>query len=526
MLNESAASHIARIEPELPLWTIRLDKKTLLLEKAGIRTVRDLGEALRTGLLFRIPGVGLKTIREAAAKLERLAASISREDGSINWQAYHELCGLPAVPSCDVESGAAFLAVFGEVIEAIIRFQDNPIDRIILTERLMRQPHERMTLDAVAAAAPVRVTRERVRQRQEVLLHGISAALLHNDCRELQFCFRESFARRWREAAELFGGEREISFSRFMAGLVQAWGVSAAELYPHLPLVTSILTSRAQLPASMREGLQLSPKLLCPIDAALVRAPVAWLSAAKLTEEIRERGCETVGEFVDAAKAGRLPASQSVIGRKCVEILDAIAEGLDGDGKFSWPAYASARGVAQLPVDERATPGEFLACLNDDLEEIVRANATSIRAADVFRLRTCMPRASRRTLDEVARLLGTHGPSVKREESLLLDALHSQLVLGDYSFSRVLFRPRFREFWREAWRVHRECGMDFEDFSAALAAEWSLPFREVRRGSDAIWAVLTRYPNGRLTAGRQRRPAAAAPFEGGTIVLRGFRRLY
>lgn len=525
MLSEVTANRIARIDPSLPLWTIRLEKKTELLEKAGIRTVRGLGEALRSGQLFRIPGVGMKTIREAGEKLERLAARISPDDCRIDWQGYHASCGLAAVPSGDIGSGDEFLAAFDEVIEAIISYQGNPVDRIILTERLMRQPDKRMTLDEVGALLPVRITRERVRQRQEILLHGISAALLHNDCRELQFCFRESFAQRWRDAADLFGGEREITFSRFMAGLEQAWGVSASELFPHLPLITSILTSRAQLPAALRKGLKLSPKLLSPVDPALLRAPVAWLSAGKLTEQIRDCGCETVGEFIEAAKGGGLPNLQSVAGRRCAELLHAIAQALDANGQFSWLAFAAARGMVQLPAMERGTPGEFLAGLNHDLEEVVRANATSIRAADVFRLRTCLPRASRRTLDEVALLLGSHGSSIKREESLLLDALHSQLVLHDYTFGRVLFRPRFRAFWREAWQVYQECGADFEDFAAALATEWSLPIRELRRGSDAIWAVMARYPNGRHTASRQRRPASAPPFEGGTIVLRGFRRV-
>lgn len=525
MLSETAASRIARINPDLPLWMIRLEKKTELLEKAGIRTIGDLGEALRTGQLFRIPGVGMKTIREAGEKMERLALQISPDDGKIDWQSYHETCGLAAVPSGDIGQGREFLEVFGEVIEAIIRYQDNPVDQIILTERLMRQPSERMTLDEVGAALPVRITRERVRQRQEILLHGISAALLHNDCRDLQFCFRESFARRWRDAADLFGGEREITFTRFMAGLEQAWGVSASELFPHLPLITSILTSRAQLPAALREGLKLSPKLLSPVDPSLLRAPVSWLSAGKLTEELQGCGCETVGDLVEAAKSGGLPGPQSVAGKRCVDLLYAIAQALDANGQFSWPIFAASRGMAHLSAEERGTPGEFIIALNRDLEEIVRANATSLRAADVFRLRTCLPRTSRRTLGEVAKILGSHGPSIKREESLLLDALHSQLVLHDYTFSRVLFRPSFRKFWRESWRVYCDCGGDFEDFSAALAAEWSLPLREIRRGSDAIWAVLTRYPNGRLTAGRQRRQAVVPPFEGGTIVLRGFRRV-
>jgi hypothetical protein len=163
MLSDVAFSRLARIHPSLPLWTIRLEKKTELLEKAGIRTVRDLGEALRSGQLLRIPGIGMRTISEAGDKLERLAVCVSPHDGSIDWQNYHESCGLVAVPSRDVRSGGELLEVFGEVIEAIIHYQDNPIDRSIFTERLMRQSGERLTLNEIGASLPVPITRERVR---------------------------------------------------------------------------------------------------------------------------------------------------------------------------------------------------------------------------------------------------------------------------------------------------------------------------------------------------------------------------
>lgn len=241
MMSDYAAEKLGRANLGVPLWLLRLEKKTDILEKAGFGTIAGLVEGLKTGALFRIPGVGFKTIREARDKLVLLAGHVDNGDGSICWQGYHEACGLVAVPAGEIGSGSEFLAAFPEVIEAIIHYQDNPVDRLILTERLVRQPDERMTLDEIGASAPITITRERVRQRQEVLLHGLSAALLYGDYRELRFCFRDSFTRHWKDAAQLFADAKEIPFSAFMAGLEQAWRVSAAELFPHLPLITSIL---------------------------------------------------------------------------------------------------------------------------------------------------------------------------------------------------------------------------------------------------------------------------------------------
>ena len=72
-----------------------------------------------------------------------------------------------------------FIDSFPEVIDAIIRSRKHEADRLILTERLARQPHERKTLEQVAAAAPGSLTRERIRQRERKVLEKLADCLLY-----------------------------------------------------------------------------------------------------------------------------------------------------------------------------------------------------------------------------------------------------------------------------------------------------------------------------------------------------------
>jgi len=524
---QASLRQINPAELDVPLTALRLPKKTEILEAQGLTTVRALVGGLQTGMVGRIPSVGSRTVRAIEERLSFLPEAVDPASGKISWQKYALACGFELVPASEVTSGAEFLGAFPEVIDAIIRFNDSPVDRLILTERLVRQPHQRRTLEEIARAAPETITRERVRQRQELLLRSLSNGLLFDDHRELPFHFRESFAGRWQAAAEQFTGETEISFGDFMAGLEQAWNVSSTELSPHLPLVTSVLTSRAQIPHQLRQGMKLHPRLHEPLSPGLAKSPLAWLATGKAFDEISGYGVDTVGDLIEAGRHGRLPGAHTSVGKCCAELLAAIGGALDENGDADWGLYGAALGFPLLPAEDRLTPDEFLRKLNEDLEKVIRVNATSLRAADVFRLRTSMPQAERRTLAQVAELLGSHGPSIKREETILLDALHTQLVLSDFAYSRVIFRSGFLRWWREAWTAYRASGSSYLNFCNGLALRWQLPQTTVCKGADGLWAVLARYPNRhRVTARSQRQRVALEEFAGGTIVLRGFRRAH
>lgn len=521
---------IDQIDPkalDVPVTALRLPKKTEILEARGLTTVVELVDGMKSGMLWQLPGIGLGTIRMIERRLSLLPAAIDPDTGMVNWQSYAQACGFELVPERPVSSGQEFLSAFPSAIEGILRLHENPVDRLILIERLAKEPGERKTLEEIARSSPQRITRERVRQRQERLLTALSNALLHDDHRELGFHFRESFSSRWKAAAELFSGKSEVAFREFLEGLEQAWEVPSSELLPNLPFVTSVLTSRAQIPHQLRQGMKLHPRLHGPVSNQVARAPITWLTTGRALGDIRDRGVDTIGDFIDAARNGSLPATHTSVGKCCTELLAALGEALDEDGSLDWMTYGAAMKLSVLPTAGRDTPEAFLRHLNVDLEEIIRDNAITLRAADIFRLRTCLPQSTRRTLAEVAEMLGCHGPSIKREESIVLDTLNGQFVDRDFTFSRVIYRPQYLRWWREARLAYDEDRSSYLSFCNALARGWSLPLGVVHDNAEALWAVFARYPNGRrMPVRRRNHTPAVSEFDGGTIVLRGFRRLH
>lgn len=514
---------------EVPLWTLRLEKKTDILSNAGYSTLASLLTGYRSGLLLRVPGVGRSTLEDVSRKLSILDAAVAKGAGTIDWQHYAVSLGHELVPGAEVQSGRDFIAAFAEVTAAVIRSHLNPVEQMILNERLVRQPGERLTLEQIGQRAVPAITRERVRQLEKRLIGALSDALLLDDYLDLPFHFRTSFAERWKAAAQRFIESSEISFGAFMTGLSEVWDVPYAELLPHLPLITSILTSRATLPPQLREAARLHPRLYGEVSQQLLDRPVGWLALGKSGSEILERGIETVGDLIAAGRADRLPPLGTKAGTDCRRSLNALAEAISECGTVNWHQFGVIVGLRNVPASDRDSTGAFLQHLNGDLEDVVRVTGTSGRAAGIFRLRTCVPRFARPTLEQTAQILGGHASTIKREETELLAALHDQLVAEDFLHSRILYPPRFMAHWGEARRVFERSHSDFDRFCSLLADEWRVPVDLVAPNAEGLWAVLSRYPSGHRARVRRHRsvplPIPSA-FTGGTIVLRGFRRAH
>lgn len=506
-----------------------------------------------------IPNFDSAAARQLRGRLSALSCTVG-DEGDIDWETFDRNCGAPPegpepdetaseilareatdvdryplragelVPSQDVVNGHEFLAAFPEVIAALIRTREHEVDRLILTERLNKRPNERKTLDQLAAATPGRLTRERVRQREKMLLEKLANALLFDRCKRLGLNFRGSFARYWKLGADKFGQKQVVHFDEFIQGLCESWDVRPEEVFPHLPLVTSVLTSKATIPEQMRNQMKLDPRIYRELDADTRMKPLRRLAAGKAADEIRSYGIDTVGELVDAVRVGRGPDLRTRAGRTSERLIDALVEGMTTDGIFDWNRYAWKLGLVRLPLKDPSSVGEFLGNLARDIEGIIHNNDMTARAADIFKLRVAVPRATRLTLSEAAVVLDTHGPSVKREESLLLGSLNEQLVDRDFTNSRVFYSPCFLNYWEEASRIYEDAGKDFVEFCSLAAERWTVPRQLVSKSADILWAILNRYPSGRPQRKRNRPPrqrelAGQQPSDG-MIVLRGFRRIH
>jgi hypothetical protein len=521
----TGGSRLNRAARKASIAKLHVGAKTRTLIEAGVET---LGDVLAWGEyeLWKIPTIGSATTSTIAERLQAVDAVVTTA-GDVDWDAFAVEAGFRLLPERHICSGAELIDAIPTVVSDLILSFPDEVDRVILRERLSKPPHEQMTLDAIARSVSGSLSRERVRQRERDLLTGISEALLFDDPNGLDVHFRASFAAFWKSAARAFGNRASVSLEELVARLARVWDVPIPLVLERLPLIVAILTNKSQLPASLRPRPNLDRRLFGDVSEESLETPIERLALGKYIEDLNERGIESVGELIEAAKWNRVPAPTSAPGRAIDLVLSAIAQSLDSDGDVDWATYAAVSGLAKLPADEPRSPLEFLAHLNDTIEQILFVNRPTSRAAEIYRIRTGLPAKKRPTLAETAELLATHGPTIKREETILLAALNEQLIDRDFTYSRVHFTLCFLAYWKEAYEVYEACDEDFDMFQADLAAKWDISIHDLDRHGAGLWAILNLYPQGRRRArsnAASRRQGEASAGE--TIVLRGFQRLH
>ncbi len=544
-----------------PVSLLRLGPVTDDLTRAGLATLGALLVRIEVEPrgLQSIPGLGRTAASTITRRLEALS-SVVDDEGNIDWEEFDAggrglaiihtaACRMPqeeadqppidhsaqehkseVVPSEKIVDGKGFIDSFPEVIEAIIRTRTHEADRLILIERLARQPHERRTLEQVAAAAPGSLTRERIRQREKRILECLAGALLYDRADRLGLAFSSSFTAYWKKAAEWFGRKEQVSFADFIQGLQEAWDVQADTLFVHLPLIFSVLTKKATFPESMRERMKLDPKVYRQLDESIRQLPLTRLAIGKSTGELMQHGVETIGDLFDLVRLGNGLDLRTRLGRVVTQAAAGLTEAIAEDGSIDWLRYAEKTGLVCLPECDPSSAEKFLEDLPVNMEVIIRVNAVAKSAVQVFRARVAVPRASRLTLAETAATLVTHGPSIKRIESLMLGMLNDQLIERDFTRSKVMYPTRFLGFWSDSAFAHRQCGGDFTEFCERLSQDWIVSWRHYERSFEVLWSVLNQYPGGRPSTKRPRLDRSATvgahPPSNDMIVLRGFRRVH
>jgi hypothetical protein len=436
----------------------------------------------------------------------------------------------PIFPKCDVADGKEFVSSIHEVINAILETRGSETDRLILTGRILRFPEERMTLEQVATASPVQVTRERIRQKEAKLIQLLLSAFVLGRQRKLGISLRTSFTGFWKRASEWFGAKNEINFPDFLGGLQAAWGVPAELLFPHLPLILTILTSKASIPVALRAQVKLDPGLFLPLSQHLRSVPLHSIPLGEPATDLASHGLTTLGDLWDSFSSGAGPSLHTRSGKNLRKVASLLRACISTDGSIDFFAYAKAMNLEILPEHDPDSAEEFVEALPLIVEKIVRSNDITARAADIFRMRIAVPRASRPTLEQTALALGTYGPSIKREESIMLTALNDQLVDGDFSTAKALLKPTFLGYWQQAADFYVSSHGSFDSFQAQASLRWDIPLSSSGVGAEILWAVLDEYPGGRRAGRKTRRQVAPSsisqPSAPGLIRLRGFRSVH
>ena len=509
-----------------PVEVLRLGTKAAFLHAAGLHTLGDLAAEGVIDRLRSLRGIGPRTMRLVPERLAALRNSAAETGGEPDWDRIAKAWGFASTPEEPVGDSDSFLAALPEVIATVVGGYESAMERLILSERISRAHAERMTLEAIGIK--FQVSREAVRQAQVRLLENLSDALINDDQSHMAIHFRESFREFWVRAARHFQDIAELDYTEFERGLEEVWSLPAGQLAPFMPLAVAILSDGVKIPAS---GPDLHPALATTPEEILER-PLHEFPVRRARKGLEGAGIVSFGLMLKAARQDQLPPGQD--GQIAIKILNGVGRALAEGPAAGVDAWAACLGLTALPRIDPADGAAFIGSLDEALAEAAQVNGTSGRAEQIYRLRTCIPRRRRPTLQDVAAELETHGPSVKREETVLLASLHTQLVEGDMTDAAVIWRPSFLSFFKVAKELHDLACGDYSRFCSSLGLRWGVDSNEVRNSVEGLWAVLALYPGGRRarlmrtrTAApvRSREEASPTPaLSGGVVVLRGFRR--
>jgi hypothetical protein len=543
-----------------PISALGVGKSVVRLQDRGLETIGAL-----LGCLEVDPGflrTAMRLPRDEVRVIESALTSLSEhvdDDGFIGWRSYYaalaEDHGLappadaelltPAAeeavdrsfagtvdvspPSVDrLQDGRDFVSAIPKVVSSVIDSCASDIDRLVLSERILKFPEERMTLEAVALASTLRVTRERVRQRESKLIQSLVAAFLSGRQRKVCIPLPDGFVDYWQRAAAQFSGRAEVGFSEFVSGLESAWDAPSDLFLPHLPLILTVLTSKASVPEALRAQMKMDLALLRPLDESIRAVELRSIPLGVSASDLAELGVRNLGELWDSFKNGQVAALRSRTRRDLREAATLLTQCMSG-GQVDLAAYAKLRQIPVVPAVEPCSGFDFLQCLPTVMEEIVTASASRRRSVEIYKARIAVSRAVRPTLEQVGASLDTFGSSVKRDESVLLGLLNSLLVQQDLSDAKVFVRAGFLEYWTRAAGFYRESGGDFNWFLRHVGDAWGMGCQAPEVAIEILWAVLKGHPQarpGRRPSGGGAQAPARLPEMTGLVRLRGFRRVH
>lgn len=491
----SQSFHFGARARDYHLGVLHLGPKTSTFIAHGIWTVGDAADAFES--LLALSGIGRATVSLLETRLHLLARA-QRESGDVDWEVYCQGAEIPLLPAAgDPVDSIAFVAGLSDVILEIGQKLNDDVLKHIIDRRLSRLPHLRLTLEEVGTTDGINLTRERVRQIESRFLKCLVAALLDDDYSNLDVHFRPSFASFWRVAADRFSEADEIANSALLDGLAEVWQVDAALLADHLPFIITVMTGDVPTGRSLGDGVRLGKEFL-NLPSATAALPLRRLQIGKAVRTLEGHGVKTVGQLIDAVRAGAISRSSGSHFRGTIDHLTSLEGALDDLTGVDWDKYLSKLGTTILPCAETTSPRIFLQSLNLTLTELLEVGSSVGRSSAIFNRRTSYPVEARITTDALARELNTHGPTVKRVETELLQFLNEVLIGGNLAIAGVHVREDFLARWKEVADGFEEADGDVARFKAELASRWKVDRAELKRALPILVAVLTGYPYKRL----------------------------
>jgi len=508
----------------LPIGVLHLGIKTATLRAAGFRTIGDIREA-DSSALARIPLVGWITVNQLVHNRSALAAA-SRTGAETDWVTYCDAIGVPLLPTdTSINTGDEFLRALPMFFEAVAANLSDDVFALILRERICQAPGQQLKLEEIAAQTSPRLSRERIRQKEKKLLTQLTGGLLSDSYEGLDIHFHPRFSRWWRIASDALAGTDDIEVPAFIDILCEVWGVSHSAVMAQLPVILAIVTGEPQMSGGFRSATRINPRLFGPLSEEVRKLSVTRLRIGKCAAELERRGLFSLGPVVDQLRSDGLVSVGAKVSSQVTQHLDLLAGCFLPDGRVDWIAYREAAGLSLLPLSSPVSAAEFVNGLCPALESLLRLHHVTKRAPEIFSRRTSRDAADRMTLQRVADELQTHLPTIKKEESLLLEWLYDVIIDHDFRSLQVWLDETWLDYWSEAQTTF-DAAEDYAGFAENLAWRWRLTGRDIRQAAPMLWAVLDGYPDDRRSGYKPPVTVLAQPALAGRIHLKGFRRLH
>lgn len=525
---------------KLDIGNLHLGTKTEVLRHHGINEVRDLLRYSESAMLS-IPGLGSTTI-DRTKKALRALSHAEQEFGQIDWVKFcdeMELTLLPAEPSTNWTIGESILRLPSVIVE-MIRYETNPAITQIVTERLMKRPSERMTLEEIAVRQPKPLVRERIRQLEAQFLSKLAAALIEDEYSQSSYRFRPEFTEPWKKAARHFANlDREMSLERLVAGLEQCWDLPRAQFISLIPLVIAILTGELATLGDYRKTLLVDSRKLSNGASPALQLPIKWLQFGKLSARLETLGIRTLGHLVRGLETEvNITALQK---KQAVEQIQSLIDAIDNDGRIDWRRYAQSVGVPFEPSCLFNNKSDFLDSIIPVSIRVIENRNLSAIASAVFTKRSSVSSSVRPTMEALAQELGKFGPSIKRVETEVLSFLNAVFVGQNISIARTQICPTYLATWAEVDGLFKESECDSKAFEDRLCASWQMPREKVTSFMPVLIAILSGYPLGRPGKYARLFSSFGTPTESSKgaadseaidesllqkVILRGFRRTH
>jgi hypothetical protein len=226
------------------LGLLHLDKACSGLEAVGVRTVGELIDAARSGI-GKLRNFGAKAHNEVVRALQALSSSCN--DGIVDWLHYAEVLGFDLVPreSDRPIADSFFDDVLPASCEKVIRSQFDERAWLVFNKRLLTSTEEHETLDSIGIVYGI--TRERVRQIEELCLDALRRPLLEDNYRGLSFRFRPELVDLFRAAKEQFDlvGLPTWTRTQWLDELSKTWRIPVERLTERYRLLAEIFGYRA-----------------------------------------------------------------------------------------------------------------------------------------------------------------------------------------------------------------------------------------------------------------------------------------